>query len=360
MKRLAVVSIIIFAGLFNIGLKAQSSLKSIAVISLETSGISLDNLMMGNVVRLELEKTQQYEVLDKYDIANRLKDLNINPSEALGKSKLTVIGREVGADFMLSGSVQKLGNKIIYILRLVDVEQQKVIKSDVKEYIYDEQYLPIMTRLSLASLLGLEMNSEFAETLKSVERPIVSEGQQVKLSGPRFGMQFFSGDLAERISASEDQGGYNSSPYATVFAYQHEFQYVSSGEFQVLLETIIAINGIETKFASPSLTLLNGFRYKGWDLAFGPVFRFSRTNEGYFDLEGNWNIDMENIGENNKVTTIDKRGDLDLSTGLLVAVGRNFRSGHINLPVNFYYSHVPNLDSHVFGIMLGFNIAKSK
>jgi hypothetical protein len=358
MKKLIVVSTIVLASLFNIGLKAQSTLESIAVISIETAGIGLDNLVMGNVVRLELEKTQQYEVLDKYDVANRLKELNIDASEAFGKSQLISIGKEVGADFMLSGSVQKFGNKIIYILRLVDVEQQKVIKSDVKEYIYDEQYISIMTRLSVASLLGLELNSEFAETLKSVETPIVSKGQQVKLSGPRFGMQFYSGDLAKRLTASEDQGGYNSTPYATVFAYQHEFQYVSSGDFQVLLETIISLNGIETKYTSPSLTLLNGFRFKGWDLAFGPVFRFARTNEGYFDTEGNWNIDMENIGSYEKITTVDKRGDLDLSTGLLVAFGKNFRSGHINLPVNFYYSHVPNLNSHVFGFMLGFNIAK--
>tara|TARA_R110002050_G_scaffold63720_2_gene139113 strand:+ start:1701 stop:2792 length:1092 start_codon:yes stop_codon:yes gene_type:complete len=363
MKKLVILSVMLVLSLSS-SMHAQGNdkLESIAVVSIDTRGLSLDNLALGNLVRLELEKTQKYEVLDKYDVANRLKDRNIDPNEAFGKSQLVSAGKQIGADFMLSGSAEKYGNKIIYILRLIDVQKDKIIKSDVKEYVFDEQYIQIMTRLSLASLLGLEANEEFAAKLKSVETPIVSDGQKVKLSGPRFGMQFYSGELANRLMAPESEGGYNSSPYATVFAYQHEFQYVSSGEFQVLLESILAINGIETSYVSPSLTLLNGFRYKGWDFGFGPVFRFSRVSEGYIDESGKWQLNTGNGEELNYdlFTTIDKRGDLNLSTGLLVAVGKNFRSGHINLPVNFYYSHVPSLDSHVFGFMLGFNIARSK
>jgi len=365
MKKLVILSLILITSLSSRVLKAQSSnskLESIAVVSIDTRGLSLDNLALGNLVRLELEKTQQYEVLDKYDVANKLKERNINPNEAFGKSQLVTVGKQINADFMLSGSAEKYGNKIIFILRLIDVNMDKIIKSDVKEYVYDEEYIQIMTRLSLASLLGLEHNEEFAAKLKSVETPIVSDRQKVKLSGPRFGMQFYSGNLAERLAAPESEGGYNSTPYATVFAYQHEFQYVSSGDFQVLLETIISINGIETSYVSPSLTLLNGFRYKGWDLGFGPVLRFSRIAEGYYDENNKWQINTGN-GESESydmTTNIDKRGDLNLSTGLLVAVGKNFRSGHINLPVNVYYSHVPSIDSHVFGFMLGFNIARSK
>jgi len=360
MKNFVLVSAMIIASIAGGSLKAQNTLESIAIVSIDTRDISLDNISMGNLLRLELEKTQKYEVLDKYDVNNTLKKSGIDPESLFGKSELVSVGKEIGADFMLSGSVQAFGNKITYILRLIDVKNDKIIKSDVKEYIRDENYISIMTRLSLGSLLGLEVNKEFAERLKNVEIPVVSDGQQVKLSGPRFGMQFYTGPLADRLTASEDQGGYNSSPFATVFGYQYEFQYISSGDFQVLLETIVAINGIETKYASPSLTLLNGFRYKGWDFAFGPVFRFSRTKEGYFDNSGNWNIDLENIGSYKEVTTIDSRGNLGLSTGLLVAVGKNFRSGHINLPINVFYSHVPNLDSHVFGIMLGFSIPRKK
>ena len=366
MKKLRIASFILATLLFTLdGLHAQSSetkLKSIAIVSIDTRGLSLDNLSMGNLVRLELEKTQRYEVLDKYDVANRLKAAKIRPEEAFGKSQLVAVGKQVGADFMLSGSVEQYGDKLIYILRLIDVEKDKILKSDVKEYIYDEQYIQVMTRISLASLLDIKMDEIYEEKLQSVESPIIADGQKLKLSGPRFGMQFYTGELADRLMAPKSEGGYESSPYATVFAYQQEFQYVSSGDFQVLLEAIIAINGIETSYASPSLTLLNGLRYKGWDFGFGPVFRFSRTAEGYIDEGGKWNLKPNDGTELNyeTFTTIDSRGNLSLSTGLLLAVGKNFRSGHINLPVNFYYSHVPSLDSHVFGVMLGFNLARRK
>ena len=364
MKNLAVLVLSVIFTLSTNSLFGQvtsGNLKSIAVVSLDSDGISLDNAAMGDLLRLELEKVQKYEVLDKYDVANQLKERNIDPNEAFGKSQLVTVGNEVRADYMLSGSAQKFGAKIVYILRLIDVKGDKIIKTDVKEYIYDEQYIQLMTRNSLASLLGIEADAEVAAKLKYVDTPIVAEGQSLKLSGPRFGMQFFTGDIANRLTAPEAEGGYNSTPFATVFAYQYEYQYVSSGDFQVLLESIISINGIETSYTSPSLTLLNGFRYKGWELGFGPVFRFSRVAEGYYDENNQWQISNENTDVNQElITTIDKRGDLSLSTGLLIAVGKNFRSGNINLPVNFYYSQIPSLNSHVFGFMLGFNIARSK
>jgi hypothetical protein len=187
MKKLVILSVILITSLSSRVLKAQNSsskLESIAVVSIDTRGLSLDNMALGNLVRLELEKTQQYEVLDKYDVANKLKERNINPNEAFGKSQLVTVGKQIGADFMLSGSAETYGNKIIYTLRLIDVNKDKIIKSDVKEYVYDEEYIQIMTRLSLASLLDLESNNEFAAKLKSVETPVVSDGQKVKLSGP--------------------------------------------------------------------------------------------------------------------------------------------------------------------------------
>jgi len=369
MKKL-VLSLIAVFGLLNGKMNAQSNMenyKSVAIISVDATGIDLDNVAMANLIRFELEKAQKYEVLDKYDVETKMKERQINPNEAFGKSALIDVGRKIGADYMLTGSVQKYGSKIIFILRLVDVQNGRISKSDVQEYIYDEQYLQLMARVSLISLLDLPMDEDLKAKqakLTNVETPVISDGQTLRLNGPRFGMQLFTGDVASRLMAPESEGGYASNPFSTVFAYQHEIQYVSSGKFQALLEIIPAINAIETKYASPSLTLLNGFRYNGWELGFGPVFRFNRTAVGYFDNQGSWNMgpiaeEDANLGYETQVN-IDKRGDLGLSAGLIVAVGKTFRSGHLNFPVNIYYSGVPTYDSQVFGIMLGFNIAKSR
>lgn len=366
MKRM-VYGLIAIIGLLSSSLKGQLNMenyKSVAIISVDANGINLDNVAMANLIRFELEKAQKFEVLDKYDVESKLKQGQIDPNEAFGKSALIDIGRKIGADFMLTGSVQKYGAKIIFILRMVDVQKGRISKSDVKEYIYDEDYLQLMARMSLASLLDLPVNEELKAKLTNVEIPVIAEGQKLRLNGPRFGMQFFTGRVASRLEAPESEGGYASNSFSTVFAYQHEVQYVSSGKFQALLEILPAINGIETKYVSPSLTLLNGFRYDGWELGFGPVFRLNRTARGYTDFQGNWQLgdvplELQGMGLESRID-IDKRGDLGLSTGLIVAVGKTFRSGHINFPINFYYSQVPSFDSEVFGVMLGFNIARSR
>lgn len=362
MKKLALSLIVVFSILAQ-SLNAQathSSGQSIAIVSLDSKGSALDNLEMASLVRLELIKIQKYEVLDKYDVENIMKERGIDPQNVFGKTQLVELGKEINADLMLSGSVQTVGSKTIFSLRLIDVEKGKIIKSDVKEYVYNENYLQTMARISINSLFDLEVDAETYDRLTNVDKPIVTDGQTLKLSGPRFGIQFFSGKVAERLSAPESEGGYASNPYATVFGYQHEFQYVSSGEFQALLEVIGTINGIETKYVSPSLTILNGFRFQGWEIGFGPVFRFSKIASGYYDAEGKWNLGTPEADSGfDVINNIDSRGSLNLSTGLVVAVGKSFRSGHINLPVNIFYSHIPAFDSHVVGFMLGFNIARS-
>ncbi len=360
MKRL-VVSAILGLSLFVQNVNAQggaASNESIAIVSVDATGSALNNLEMASLLRLELVKSQKYEVLDKYDVEAKVQSMGIDPVKAFGKSQLVALGKEIKADYMLTGSVQTVGTKTIFILRLIDVDEEKIIKSDVKEYVYDENYLQTMARISVQSLLGMDIDAETFDRLTNVDKPIVSQGKTLKLSGPRFGMQFFSGKVAERLSAPESEGGYASTPYATVFGYQHEIQYVSSGEFQALVEVIGTINGIETKYVSPSLTLLNGLRFKGWEIGFGPVFRFSKIAEGFYDNEGKWNLGIPADDSGfDLVNNIDSRGDLNLSTGLVIAVGKSFRSGHINLPVNVFYSHIPAFDSHVVGFMLGFNIA---
>lgn len=362
MKKMVLGLITIF-GLFGASLQAQpntENYRSVAIISVDASGIALDNIAMANLIRFELEKAQKFEVLDKYDVEAKMKENKINPNEAFGKSALIDIGKQIGADFMLSGSVQRYGSKIIFILRMIDVQKERISRSDVNEYVYDEDYLQMMAKVSIASLLDLPGDPELKAKLTNVEKPVITDGQTLRLNGPRFGMQVIGGKVGQRLMAPESEGGYSSVNYSTVFAYQHEVQYVSSGHFQALLEIIGSINAIETKYASPSLTLLNGFRYRGFEIGFGPVFRFSRTAYGYYDYEGKWNIGEVPVGTDfERELNIDRRGDLDLTTGLIVAVGKTFRSGHINFPVNIYYSQVPTFDSHVVGIMLGFNIARS-
>ena len=53
---------------------------------------------------------------------------------------------------------------------------------------------------------------------------------------------------------------------------------------------------------------------------------------------------------------LDSRGNAKVSLGLIVAAGKTFRSGRLNMPVNLYWS--PKADGDVIGLSIGFNVAK--
>ncbi len=149
-------------------------------------------------------------------------------------------------------------------------------------------------------------------------------------------------------------------PITSMFGYQYEVQYLSSGEFQALIEFVGAVNGLESGTFAPSLTFLNGFRFNnsGWEIGIGPVFRGIKKAQGYYDNNGDWHLQSEKPEFSNYeiVEEIDHRGVTKLSTGLIVAVGKTIRSGYLNIPINLYVS--PRKDGTVVGLSFGFNVAR--
>jgi hypothetical protein len=67
--------------------------------------------------------------------------------------------------------------------------------------------------------------------------------------------------------------------------------------------------------------------------------------------------DYENYGYEMS-TYMDVRGDVKLSTMFLMAFGRTFRAGALNIPVNIFYSS--RKGGGIAGINVGFNVTKKK
>ena len=334
----------------------------VGVISMDTKGISYTSDAISSLVHLELEKISQFEVLDKYDVSDILKANDIKNDACLGKTCQVRVGKLLNAEKMISGSVEKFGSKVIVVLRLIDVEKDVIEKTDVMEYINQLDDVQIMIQLSLRNLLGLTTDQRMKELLVHYAQPISSPKTTANLNGPRMGVSYVGGSIGKRLSAPKDVGGYNMHPIMTTFGYQHEIQYMSAGYFQALVEVLFMVNGLESGMFAPSITAMNGIRFNNIGLEFGvgPVIRASKTAKGYYDSEGVWNI-ASSIPEdevNYKLEElIDSRGKLSYSTGMILAVGKTFTSGYLNMPVNFYYS--PRKEGNVFGLSFGFNVAKT-
>jgi hypothetical protein len=342
----------------------------ISIVSVETNGLLKKQNEITSIVNFEFQKLQFYEIVEKRDLSDYVKSENINPDSCFSLQCLINIGELVGLDKIVSGSIQRMGEKIMLSLRIIDVKSKKVIKYQANEYLNVETEIQQMVELSVRKMHDLTTD-QLAENYlidkeKSINQTLV---KNLKLSGPRMGASYITGEFGKRLSTIEDDGGYNIFPLITQFGYQYEIQYLGAGNFQALFEFIGMLSGMEHQMFIPGITVLNGFRNSktGIEFAFGPTFGLRKTADGYYDENNQWHLMSDFvISEEYKSpkdkgykiirNNLDKRGHETLSTGWVWAIGKTFRSGHLNIPINAYV--VPRKEGWYVGLSMGFNIRK--
>ena len=358
---------------------AQSNSKPLAaVLGIDSKGVIQESESVGYMVRLEMEKVNVYNVMDKYDVADVVKKNNIDVKTCFGKSCVIAAGKALGVDKMITGSVERFGEKIVISLKVIDVKTEAIEKQDATEYLNIQPELQKMISISVQKLMGIIPDQNMVNQLINYDAPIESPRTQVNLNGPRMGASFVNGDAARILTAPENKGGYDMYPVMFDFGWQKEWQYLSSGNFQALVEFIPMISGLESGKFIPSVTFMNGFRMGkgGWEFAFGPSFRIVKKASGFYDvnntlgkganawhLEEDWNENAflssnTPLGPNpyDIVNQMDCRGTATLSTSLIFGVGRTFKSGYLNIPVNLFV--VPRKEGTTFGFSFGFNITR--
>lgn len=371
------------AVLFTLCISAQKP--SVAVLNIDSKGIINNSEEMGYLVRLELEKTGVYSVLDKYEVKEVADANKIDINNCFSKTCLIQTGKLLKVEKMISGNIERLGEKVVISLRLIDVETGKVEKNESTEYLNLPE-VQKMVSISVKKLVGQEPDPNMVKLLIDYDVPIESPKNTLKLNGPRMGFSYTLGQAGEILSEEDPKkGGFNMFPVTFQFGWQQEFQYISAGNFQALVENIVLIGGLESGKFIPSYTPLLGFRFgKGtgaWEFAFGPSFRLVKTAKGFYDTEkimpnsdgGDERFYLQNEfnnlsdstrriynyqNPNTVVERLDNRGDFKIDAGLVIAVGRTFHSGYLNIPVNAYVA--PRKSGTTVGLLVGFNIQKKK
>jgi hypothetical protein len=155
-----------------------------------------------------------------------------------------------------------------------------------------------------------------------------------KLSGPRIGFTFLtsgsSADFINDFNSNSNDNSEHKSAFITQYGYQWETRFADNDEGIVgLVEWVFLIGGLEKGFFLPSASSLFGIRSaNGFEFAVGP--NLSITGVGY-----------------------------------LLAIGKNFKSGNLNFPINIAF--VPSKKNtwgdvdptgHRISLTLGFNISK--
>ncbi len=363
----------------SLSMNAQEQTKaSIAVAFPHLENFDVSKEIVAKLIQIELIKLDEYRVFDEFDMKEATDSDERFLTDCYGKNCLIDLGAQLGADYIVSSSILVYGGKSVITMKFIEVKTGEIYKSDVREFIEDNKEVQRMMRLMVREMHGIKVHTEDLARIKYDDQPIIKNNVgRVNNSGPRVGYSFFTGDLAEFASRPEDQGGLDIFPSATLIGYQLEKQYIGTENFSALGEVLLMVSGLEKGHALPSLTLMNGFRFgkAGWEIAFGPGFGLKKVSDGFFDTEGlygnagdywsmsefrnssHYSYELNNQPGYDISEHLDNNGSTKLNTRWVMAFGRTFRAGGLNIPINIFYSSMKN--ASMIGMSVGFNVVKN-
>ncbi|MES2590937.1 MAG: hypothetical protein V4608_03545 [Bacteroidota bacterium] len=370
-KKWTLLLLLLATGLFSTAQITADTAKakvSVSVLNIDASGVGLSPEKMGDIVRIELEKLDTFDVMDRYDVSYVIQKNKLAIDNCYGKICLVEVGNTIHSDKMFTGSVDLIGETLIFTFRLIDVKSATIEKTQVNEFLNLPKELQSMVKITISQMFAKPVEQpllDYVTKKNNFESSVNNHNRsKVNLSGPRSGFTYVMGEAGERLQASKDAGGFNSYPVMFQFGYQFEAQYLNEGNYQALFEFLPTISGFNQNVFIPSLTIMNGFRNNkgGWEIAFGPTFGLINKADGYFDMDQNWHLasdwtDKTTVNPYKIINRIDSRGAYELQSGFIIAVGKTVKSGKLNIPVNVYV--IPNKDGIRMGASFGFNAKKS-
>lgn len=363
-------------------LKITSTILLIVNLSIETKAQQADKLLLmpvdligltplqekqlehiSGVARLKMELTGKYQLIDHYEMrkAKITKEQLRDNSLCLTNLCLIEIGKSMQAQKVLAGYLENLGPKLIVSFQLIDIKNASIEKKITKEFLNIISEADRMVEITLNEMFQIPNNQDIVTKLtkRNDFDNVINSPYRLRLraDGPRMGLTLFTGSTAEILTSPRNAGGYEVFPWMFQFGYQFEKQYLNEGNFQALAEFIPMVTGFDQGLFIPSFTFLNGFRdnKRGWEIAFGPTFSVVNRAKGYYS-NGQWMlINSENpLPEGaSEEFRLDSRGIPELNAGFVIAAGRTFKSGKLNMPVNLYV--VPQRNGIRYGFSFGFN-----
>ncbi|MGL5891534.1 MAG: hypothetical protein ACRC3B_16710, partial [Bacteroidia bacterium] len=227
-----------FTAITAVAQTPTASRHKVGVLHLDSNVPEFKSEQMGSLVRLELQKLDTFNILDRYEMTTLLQKANLKAEGCYGRLCVVETGKALKADKMITGSIERLGNQLVYTIQYIDVTTELIERTKVMEFIYEPSEVQTMTTVMLRELFNRPVD---AIVMKQLQKPGSYETrarnpvtERLRLDGPRMGATMFTGNTARILQQPKSQGGYNVVPVMFQFGYQFEKQYLSSGDFQAL------------------------------------------------------------------------------------------------------------------------------
>jgi TolB-like protein len=341
-----------------------------AVIAIDGMGTGLSNDEITQLTRLELQKFDNIIVIDRFDVEQILKNNQIDPATCFNTECLVKAGELLKVDWVLTGSVNNVNNFTVANFKIIDIKQGLTTNAIVREFKQMPNQTQNQVQITLSQLLKKPYNTELYELIKrdpKQEQMLVqADVKQLNLSGPRMGLTYLFGEAGKILKAPLKDGGFDMNPLMFQIGYQFEKQYLNSGKMQALFEIVPLVTGIDQNTFVPSLSIVNGLRNNknGFEFGIGAVFSFIKEAEMFTHtdnkdyLVSKWREVPKppESAPNDRFFRMHSDGDPRFMTAIVIAVGKSFKSGNLNIPVNLYC--MPMRDGVRVGLIGGFNTKK--
>lgn len=373
MKTIIRTTLLCAIALTNLANGHAASQERLIIGDIQHKNISLkldynEYLDVKQITQFEIEKLNKFDVLSRADVKYYLPKDTLNLINCSNTGCYYSLLQATNADYILSGNIGTTGNNIVIQYKLYDKKTKGYEKSVIREFsAARKKYLSTMIKITIRTMFNLPNVEAEEEALRPVKMDFETQNVSQKIlraNGVRMGATYFIGETAEILQSKKAIGGYGVKPYMFQFGYQFEKEYINQGNFQALFEFLPMITGMDQGLFIPSFTLMHGVRNNksGWEFAFGPSISFVRKSEGYFNSNNQWTLSSDSSDRISPIPSyekrLDSRGDLYFQPSFVFAIGKSFRSGNMNIPMNAFF--VPSTDGIRLGVSFGFNSNRNK
>lgn len=133
MSRLHIYPAILAVSLIHLSLSAQTN---IAIVDFGGKGVSsIEASALTDRLRTELFLTDRFSVLERELMAQILNEQGFQETGCISTECIVQVGRLIGVEQMVGGSISKVGNVYSVSARLVSVETGKIIKTSTYDHL---------------------------------------------------------------------------------------------------------------------------------------------------------------------------------------------------------------------------------
>jgi len=122
----------LFIGVFSpLWLSAQTKLKNVSVLRFTPQNVSeTDAVIVSDLLSVALVKSSKYRVLDRMNMDKILKEQAFQQTGCTDSECAVQIGQLLNMDYMITGSLSKLGERYFITINIIGVETSQIVRSE--------------------------------------------------------------------------------------------------------------------------------------------------------------------------------------------------------------------------------------